>query len=157
MWREGKRICFADSRQRRAANRQPPPVFKVGDTVAVYHGPTYLKMIWAWHPGYQIVEALPNDTYLVQDSASAEAPFRRHARHLIAFPDGNDDLLARLPNRNAEYYPEAILAEDTDLETVLVRWRGYDADADSWEPVAALAGTPAYLKWSQVPRAAVRA
>jgi transposase InsO family protein len=131
-------------------NRQSLPNFITGDfvivAVPVSANTSYRhKLQVRWTGPFRIVDCLSDYVYLVEDLITGERK-ESHVQRLRFYADSSlnvtEELYAQIAHDNAGFEIEDFIDfrfdDTTQSWQILVRWRGFSAHEDIWEPVQSM-------------------
>jgi hypothetical protein len=139
---EGRLSQVERTRRRDEARKVRDIDFDIGDYVLVYVTRQRNKLRVKWTGPFRVVDTINPAVYICENLVTgSRSPV--HTSRLRKYADSllnvTADLKEQVAHDALEFYPDKIVgwreADEGRLE-LKVRWLGFDASDDSWEPVA---------------------
>ena len=150
LWRDAV-VAQAKRRRGRKPKRATLPQFSVGDTVLVAKGVRHSKLDMTWTGPHEVVGAVNPFVYEVRPCVPEQGKRKPAVVHVVRMrrfanaPLGTPADAREIEKAALHDYPNNFVQQlldhrmDNDGLKIKVRWLGFDATHDSWEPLAGLA------------------
>jgi uncharacterized membrane protein YgcG len=139
-----RQAANAAQREREVAGRrQQPAQFQIGDFVLVLCMIPRNKLRARWLGPSRVVDTVNSNVYVIEDLLTSKQT-TVHAQRLKPFAEADFEVTEDVRNSiayDSQFYVDDILdwrEDDTGSIELRVRWLGFEASEDTWEPVERL-------------------